>query len=370
MNKNRPALRPTDAFHTRSLTGGALVNNKKAILVAISLFTLLLFGGACSHPGKSNEELIEELLAGKKEVTILITDSGLGGLSIAADLVSRLPESGLFRSARVVFFSALFMEKSGYNSLKHDSDKARIFQAVLEAMEKKYHPDLLLIGCNTLSVVYYQTPFSRRPAFPVVGIVDTGADLIAAQLDRTPGATAIIFGTRTTIESEAHKKILLGRGYAPEKIIGQACHKLAGAINRGFRSEETVALIRTFVAEALAKLPEPGAPLFASLNCTDYGYSIEQFRQAFAENGYRDIEIINPNPRLADFMFGQHPLHRFAETRVSVQVVSKTVITAEMIESVGPLLQAVSRETAEALRRYRHDAGLFHPRLEGVEFIE
>lgn len=344
--------------------------NKKALFLIISLLIPLIFGGACSHAGKSNEELLDDILTGKKEVTILVTDSGLGGLSIAADLVSRLPGSGLFRSARVVFFSALFMEKSGYNSLKHDSDKARIFQTVLEAMEKRYHPDLLLIGCNTLSVVYHQTPFSRRPTFPVVGIVETGAGLIAAQFDRTPGATAIIFATRTTVESEAHKKLLLGRGYAPEKIIGQACHKLAGAINRGFRSEETVALIRTFVTEALAKLPKPNAPLFASLNCTDYGYSIEQFRQAFAENGYPDIQIIDPNPRLADFLFEPLYLHRFPETRVSVEVISRTIITPEMIESVGPLLLAISPQTAEALRRYRHDPGLFRSRLKGVEFID
>ncbi len=344
--------------------------NKKALFLIINLLIPLIFGGACSHPGNSNEELLDNLMTRKKEATILVTDSGLGGLSIAADLVSRLPGSGLFRTARVVFFSALFKEKSGYNSLKHDSDKARIFQTVLEAMEKRYHPDLLLIGCNTLSVVYPLTPFARHPAFPVVGIVDVGADLIAAQLDRTPGATAIIFATRTTIESEAHKKILLGRGYAPEKIIDQACHKLAGAINRGPASEETMALIRGFVAEAVAKLPEANAPLFASLNCTDYGYSIEQFRQAFAENGYPDAEIIDPNLRLANFLFEPRLLHRFAETRVSVEVISRTIITAEMIESVGPLLQAISPQTAEALRRYRHDPGLFDARLEGVEFIE
>ena len=349
----------------RSVVGG---KNSKSLF--ISLFLLLLFSGACSHPGRSNEELLDDLLTKKKEVTILVTDSGLGGLSIAADLVFRLPESGLFRSARVVFFSALFKEKSGYNSLKNDSDKARIFQTVLEAMEKRFHPDLLVIGCNTLSVVYHQTPFSRRPAFPVVGIVETGADLIAAQFDRTPGATAVVFATRTTIESEAHKKLLLDRGYAPEKIIGQACHKLAGAINRGFQSEETAALIRTFVAEALVNLPEPGAPFFASLNCTDYGYSIEQFRQAFTENGYADIEIIDPNPRLADFLFEPPHLHRFPETRVSVEVISRTIITAEMIGSVGLLLEAISPQTAEALRRYRHDPGLFQPQLGGVEFIE
>ncbi len=347
-----------------------LFSKKNSTSFVISFILLLLFNGACGHPAKTNEELLNELLTIKKDVTILVTDSGLGGLSIAADLASRLPRSGLFRSARVVFFSALFKEKSGYNSLKHDSDKARLFQTVLETMEKKYHPDLLLIGCNTLSVVYEQTPFSRSPAFPVVGILETGADLIASKSDLNPEATAIIFATRTTIESAAHLKLLQARGYKPEKIIGQACHKLAGAIDRGPASEESLTLIRGFVGEALARLPEPKGELFASLNCTDYGYSFEQFRQAFAERGYPDIEIIDPNSRMADFLFVQPHVHRFEETRVSVEVISKTVITAEMIGSIGPLLETISPQTAESLRQYRHDPDLFVPQLEGVEFIE
>jgi glutamate racemase len=334
------------------------------------LFAILLLNPGCRRGPQSNEDLLKELYRNKKDVTIVVTDSGLGGLSIVADFASRLPISGVFRSARIVFFSALFKEKSGYNSLTDESDKARIFQIVLEAMEDRYSPDLLLIGCNTLSVVYPETPFSRQPAFPVVGIIETGADLIAGESERTPEATAVIFATRTTVESEVHKKILVARGMAPEKIVGQACHKLAGAINRGAASEETKGLIDGFVAEALAKVPEPGAPLFASLNCTDYGYSADLFRQAFAAAGYPDIPIIDPNSRLADFLFAPPLLHRFPGTQVAVEVVSKTIITDEMIHSIGSLLQTVSPSTAEALRIYRHDPQLFDPQLNGVEFID
>lgn len=327
-------------------------------------------GPGCRRGPQSNDDLLKELYRNNKDVTIVVTDSGLGGLSIVADLASRLPESGVFRSARIVFFSALFKEKSGYNSLKTEADKARIFQIVLEAMEDRYSPDLLLIGCNTLSVVYSETPFSRRPVFPVVGIIETGADLIAGEFERTPEATAVIFATRTTVESEVHKRILVARGVPPERIVSQACHKLAGAINRGAGSEETKGLIDGFVAEALAKVPEPGAPLFASLNCTDYGYSIRIFRQAFAAAGYRDIPIIDPNSRLADFLFAPPLLYRFPGTQVTVEVISKTIITDEMIDSIGALLQTVSPPTAEALRVYRHDSQLFDPQLDSVEFID
>jgi glutamate racemase len=350
-----------------------MIKKRSSLSSRISLclfFAIMVLGPGCRRGPQNNDELLEDLYRNKKDVTILVTDSGLGGLSIVADAASRLPESGVFRSARIIFFSALFKEKSGYNSLKNESDKARIFQIVLEAMEDRYAPDLLLIGCNTLSVVYPETPFSRRPTFPVVGIIDTGADLIAGQFKRTPKATAIIFATRTTIESEIHKKMLVARGISPERIVGQACNKLAGAVNRGAGSEETKGLIDGFVAEALAKVSEPGAPLFASLNCTDYGYSAGLFRQAFAAAGYPDVLIIDPNSRLADFLFVPSLLHRFPGTQVTIEVISKTVITQEMIDSIAPILQKVSPPTAEALRSYRHNPQLFDPQLSRVEFID
>ena len=342
----------------------------KKLSCFLLLSVALVFTWQCSRETQSNEEMLERLLTEKKDVTILVTDSGLGGLSVVADVASRLPQSGVFQNARIVFFSSLFKEKSGYNSLKNESDKVRIFNIALKAMKKKYKPDLLLIGCNTLSVVYHQTPFAQKPSFPVVGIVETGADLIGEQFDHQPEATVLIFATRTTIGTQAHKKLLVEQGYNPEQIIGQVCHRLAGAINRGYDSEETVEMIEGFVAEALAQLPNPEKEIFASLNCTDYGYSINQFRDAFAENGYSNITIIDPNSRMADFMFAEPYLHRFPQTQVSVEVVSLVKIGEDMIISIGSRLQPISPQTAEALENYVYDPTLFDPRLEGTEFTK
>ena len=38
-----------------------------------------------------------EIAKRKPDVTIVVTDSGLGGLSVAADLAARLPASGIVR---------------------------------------------------------------------------------------------------------------------------------------------------------------------------------------------------------------------------------------------------------------------------------
>jgi glutamate racemase len=327
-----------------------------------SLVTLIVAAGlaaaSCAKPVPDREAAIADVLANNADVTIMITDSGLGGLSVAADVAARLSGSGVFRKARIVFYNALF-HKIGYNGLDSEAEKARIFDVVLRDMEKRYRPDILLIACNTLSVVYNDTKFSRRPAFPVVGIVETGVDLIAEQFTKTPEASVLIFATKTTIESEAHKKALVARGLPAGRIFGQACHKLAGAIERGTASEETVGYIRQFVGEALAKAGGPGRPLFGSFNCTHYGYVRQQFAEAFAAAGVADIVLLDPNPRMADFLFRAPYLGRHAATDVAVEVVSKLEITPQERDSIGPLLRAVSPAAADALQNYTHDPNLF-----------
>ena len=331
------------------------------------IFICLFLISGCTKQ-KDFDQMMTDLFATKEDVTILVTDSGLGGLSVAADLASRLPESGVFKNARIVFFNSLFHNRSGYNSLKSEEEKIRIFNIALETMAKKYQPDLLLIACNTLSVIYDRTPFSQRAKFPVIGIVETGVDEIAREFDRQPDATAIIFATVTTIAANSHKNQLVGRGYPPNQIIGQACHRLAGSIERGYDSEETIKYIEQFVTEALSQIESANwrtdAPIFASLNCTHYGYSIQQFKNVFAAAGYPGIVIIDPNPKMADFLFEQSRLNRFPATTVTVEIVSKTEITPDKLASLGSLLELTSPETADALYNYQFDPELFDAKFD------
>ena len=335
---------------------------KRSKDLLFSLGIALFIFSNCSTKKTLDQQLVE--FFDNREVTILVTDSGLGGLSVAADVAARLPESGIFDKARIVFFNSLFHNRSGYNSLDSEAEKVRIFDTALDAMRKKYHPDLLLIACNTLSVLYDKTRFAKKARFPVIGIVETGVDLIAQQFDKTPDATAIIFATKTTIGSNSHKNRLVDRGYPGDQIVGQACHRLAGAIERGFDSEETMKYIREFVPQALEKRHDPHRTIFASLNCTHYGYSIDQFKEVFKEAGYSDIEIIDPNPMMANFLFESEYLNRYPETRVTIDVVSKTEVSEQERESLGTLLRISSPETDKAFQNYRYDPELFDAKFD------
>jgi glutamate racemase len=335
---------------------------RRAPLLLAALAPLFLAVCADAGPGvtetRTTEAMIQDVLANKEDVTILITDSGMGGLSVAADLSARLPESGVFRNARVVFYNAQFAG-TGYNGLDSEEEKALIFGEVLDAMMEQYDPDMILIACNTLSVVYENTEFAKNPPIPVVGIVDTGVDLIADQFQKTPDATAIVFGTLTTIESGVHKDLLVSQGFPEDRIVGQAAHRLAGAIERGPDSEETMTYIRQFVGEALEKVGEPEGPIFGSFNCTHFGFARDQFATAFAEAGYPEVELLDPNPMMSDFLFQPPYLYRHPQTNMTVEVVSKLEFTEQERGAIGPLLRAVSPAAADALDNYTFDPELF-----------
>jgi glutamate racemase len=295
----------------------------------------------------------------RADVTIVVTDSGLGGLSVAADLATRLPASGIVRSARIVFVNAEPDVAFGYNDMKREADKARVFDGALAAMETRYKPDLILIACNTLSVVYPGTEHAKKSGTETVEIVGLGADLIRKELAAKPDATALIFATKTTIESGAHKKLLVAKGVPADHVVGEPCHRLAGAIERGAASDETVAYVKKFVAEALEKRPDKAGPIVASLNCTHYGYVKPLWEQAFAAAGYPGVKVLDPNPLMTDLVLREGGEKRYPRTAVTVEAVSKVPIDEATRANLGALLRAVSPQTADALAAYRHEPALF-----------
>ena len=303
----------------------------------------------------------------KPEVTIAVTDSGLGGLSIMAEAAARLKEARVFKSVNLIFFNALFLNDSGYNSLRTREEKIAVFNSALEALAGKYRPDLILVGCNTLSVLTGETRFSRTTKIPVLDIVGPGVDMIADGLKKSPKSAVIILGTETTIAEGEHKKRLLERGFPEARIVTQACPELASYIEKDPKSEDTALLIESYVDEALAKIKDRNAPNLVSLNCTHFGYSMDLWKKALESRGIKSFVIINPNSKMADAIVPPASAKRFAATDVSAKVVSMVEISRQKIEALGDWLRKISPETADALGRYELKPDLFEwKRMIGV----
>jgi glutamate racemase len=295
----------------------------------------------------------------KKDVTIAVTDSGFGGLSIMAEAAARMKTAGLFRSVKLVFFNALFDADSGYNSLFDRNKKIAVFNRALEALESRVHPDVILVGCNTLSVLTAETPFAKQTKTPVLDIVEAGVDLIARGLAGDPRTVALIFGTETTIGEGEHARRLAALGFAPRRIVAQACPELASFIESGPGSDEVALLIESFVDDALARVPDKTVPILASLNCTHYGYALPLWNKTFQARGLRSFVILNPNGRMLEPLFPAKAAKRFASTSVLASVVSMVPIDKTKIAALGGWLRNVSPEVAGALAHYELVPDLF-----------
>jgi len=323
-------------------------------LPALSIFCALSLKIESSQSDLKLEEFFQ-----KRNAVIAVTDSGLGGLSVMAEAVRKMREARIFAAVDFVFFNALFSSEGGYNSLKTRQEKIAVFTSALESLEKKFRPDVILIGCNTLSVLYEDTPFAKRTKIPVIGIVDPGVDLIAWNLASRSDSSVIIFGTATTIAENTYKQRLMELGFAEQWIIAQSCPELENFIEADYGGEETAMLISGCVDEAVQKIPPPRPPLFVSLNCTHYGYSLPLWEKAFEEAEIKPLAILNPNSRMADVLIRPEFSNRHPKTDVTARVVSMVEIGRNKIESLGKWMQDISPETAAALQNYRLDPALF-----------
>ena len=158
-------------------------------------------------------------------------------------------------------------------------------------------PDRILIACNTLSILYPHTVFSRNPPVPVHGIVDAGVDLFVQRLAGEPGASIVLLGTKTTIESGVHKERLERAGVDAGRIAAVSCHGLAGAIERDVNGPRTDELIGACAARAAAAAP-PGGPVFLGLCCTHYGYVADRLVDAVSARSSRRVLALDPNAHL------------------------------------------------------------------------
>lgn len=324
-------------------------------VIGISLFFLI---SCADSPSFAREDTLFERLE-QKELTIVMTDSGLGGLSVMADTVEKLRTLNAYKSVRLVFVNALFSTEGGYNSLRTPEEKHRILDSALHRMEELYQPDLILIACNTLSILYPRTTFAQSASIPVMGIVDTGVEMMAERLKPNPEARLILFGTQTTITENTHTLKLTQMGFLPDRIITQACPDLVPYIEKDHSGDETEMLILAYVDEALQKLGGHTSPLYVCFGCTHYGYALELWQNAFSGMGVDVAGFINPNSGMTHIFDRPSVRDRFERTDIETRIISMVPIPEETVSSLGEWLFSRSPDISRALHRHEIIPDLF-----------
>jgi len=290
-------------------------------------------------------------------VRIVITDSGLGGLSVIAELENRLAENPIFKNSELIFFNSLFSPNYGYNSINNFTDKVGIFNNALNSIEENYSPDLILIACNTLSVIFPHTEFAQKSNIKVKGILESGIALFKKKI-QTSGQKIILFGTPTTINSDIYRHELIRHGIKKSQIVNQSCPDLESEIQRNPTSDKTHASIFHFVKEALNSFDSPPQKIYAGFCCTHYGYSEKIFLDELSKQFNGEIEILNPNSRMLDFLFAA-PKKLCHDSNVTVRVVSQVKSKVNEITALSEILMNASPKTANAIRNYEYSKNLF-----------
>ncbi len=302
--------------------------------------------------------------------TILVTDSGLGGLSVFTDIAAGLAKASLWPRVSMIYFNAWPEQTRGYNHQPNMAAKANVFDNALEAMQP-YEPDMILIACNTLSVIYPFTAFSRTTPIPVIGIVDHGIEMVARAMKNEPESCVIIFGTPTTADAGSHATELIKKGIAKQRIISQGCVNLAGKIERNPFGHEVEQSIRENVAQAAQQVQQGDKnfkTVFVALCCTHFGYCKDLFKKYLEQqitaghlaNKHKtgQIEILNPNEQMAQRILAPEQKKPF-KADIDIKIVSKVKWEAPRIDAYEQLLQSKSQPVVLALKQYELNPELF-----------
>ncbi len=291
---------------------------------------------------------------------ILITDSGVGGLSVCAYAERFVRTHGSREPVRLTFANAAPENDYGYNSMPSREVKIETFDRFLTNVNERYEPDFIYVACNTLSVLLPDTPFSQTAVIPVRGIVETGARLLLRELDFDPQSAAMIFGTQTTIDAGTYPRWLEACGVDASRIVSQACPGLADRISEDREGTRTKAEIIHWVNAAIEKMQRGNTPVVACLACTHYGYRKDLFAGALADAGIR-ATVVNPNERAVDDLFGARPDDAATGMNrdVDVEFVTRYAIPEATVQALTWFLSDISPRTVAAMKNFIHLPDLF-----------
>ena len=130
----------------------------------------------------------------KPAPTILVFDSGLGGLTVYREIAKLRPDARFVYAADDALFP--------YGGIEEERLVARVVDLIGDLIDT-HRPDLVVIACNTASVV--ALPMLRaRFAVPFVGTVPAIKPACAASITRRVS----VLGTQATVEREYTRALI------------------------------------------------------------------------------------------------------------------------------------------------------------------
>ena len=201
--------------------------------------------------------------AGKEEPPrpIGVFDSGVGGLTVVAELRKLLPNESIFYigdTARVPYGG-----KSQATIERYSQELAGLLLAE--------RAKLIVVACNTASALAIQS-LEETLRVPVIGVIRPGAE---AAVKATRSGKVGVIGTRATVFSKAYERAIEALDDEIE-VIAEACPLFVPLIEEGWLDDE---ITKRVIARYLEKLLRAGVDTIV-LGCTHYPLlrrAIQQF---------------------------------------------------------------------------------------------
>jgi len=224
-----------------------------------------------------------------------IFDSGVGGLTVARQIMAALPRKQL-----VYFGDSL---RAPYGS-RQPTELTRFSREIIDFLHAK-DIGALVVACGTISATVFDA-VRQMTNVPVVGMLDAAVD---AALDATKSGRIGLIATAGTITSGAHKKAIV-RKQPYAELVAIACPLFVPLAEEGWLDNDVARLTAKMY---LAQLAQSNIDTLI-LGCTHYPLLVDSIKAALPA----DINIIDPAVRLAknladivDSSGEENPPHEF-----------------------------------------------------------
>ena len=207
----------------------------------------------------------------KKTAPIGVFDSGVGGLTVAREIMRNLPKEDIVYfgdTARVPYGS-----KSKDNIIRYS-------RQIIHFLQTK-GVKAIVIACNTASALALDTVKDEFD-IPIIGVVEPGA---RAALAVTVNKKIGVIGTEATVRSSMYEKII--QGINPEvSVIGKACPLFVPLVEEGFKKHQVTDEIIDYYLAGLKK-----SDIDALISgCTHYPLLRSKIREYVGDT----ITLVNP----------------------------------------------------------------------------
>jgi len=212
---------------------------------------------------------------------ILVFDSGLGGLTVFAEIIKVRPGADYVYCADDAGFP--------YGNWKEPDLVTRVMQ-VMEKLIAEHAPDMVVIACNTASTIVLPSLRVQWPQIPFVGTVPA----IKPAAERSRSHLISVLGTPGTVKRDYTQNLIAQfAGHCRVTLVGSAnLAKLAEAQmqGKGVCDEDIAAeIVPCFVEENGARTDA------IALACTHYPLLVEEFRRLAPW----PVDWIDPAPAIA-----------------------------------------------------------------------